>query len=64
VAILSSQKEGFGFIIESADLVQTMKIFYELLWNASKTWNELFDSRDKNSENDETEKEDDYWSVK
>jgi len=61
VAVISTRKEGFGIIIESADLVRTMRTFYELLWNASKTWNELFDSKDKNSENKETSKEDNYW---
>ncbi len=62
VTILSSRKEGFGFIIESADLVQTMKIFYELLWNASKTYQELFDKKDivKKIEQEDI-KEDAYW---
>jgi HTH-type transcriptional regulator, sugar sensing transcriptional regulator len=64
VAVLSSRKEGFGFIIESEEYTNTMKIFYELLWNASKTYGELFDSKDKKVENSETEeKEDDYWSI-
>lgn len=38
VAVMSSKKEGFGFIIESADYTNTMKVFYELLWNASKEY--------------------------
>lgn len=65
VAILSTRKEGFGIIIESGDLVRTMRTFYELLWNASKTWNELFDIRHENEENKEaSENIDDYWNVK
>lgn len=36
VAIMSSRKEGFGFVIESNDYAQTMKTFYELLWKVSK----------------------------
>jgi HTH-type transcriptional regulator, sugar sensing transcriptional regulator len=64
VAVLSSRKEGFGFIIESEEYTNTMKVFYELLWSASKTYGELFDSKDKTVENKETNKEDDYWSVK
>jgi len=41
VAIMSSRKEGFGFIIESEDYVQSMKTFYELLWHISKSWGEM-----------------------
>jgi HTH-type transcriptional regulator, sugar sensing transcriptional regulator len=41
VAILSSRKEGFGFIIESEDFAQSMHELYSLLWNRSKTWEEL-----------------------
>jgi sugar-specific transcriptional regulator TrmB len=51
VAIISTRKEGFGLIIESEDLVRTMRVFYELLWSASKTWQELFDNPDKSGEN-------------
>ena len=40
-AIISSRKEGFGFIIESDDYVQSMKTFYELLWNISKPWGKI-----------------------
>jgi len=36
VAVMSTRKEGFGFIIESNDYAQTMKTFHELLWNVSK----------------------------
>ncbi|MFH1175456.1 MAG: helix-turn-helix domain-containing protein [bacterium] len=36
VAVMSSKKEGFGFIIESVDYANTMKVFYDLLWNASR----------------------------
>ena len=64
VAILSTRKEGFGILIESEELVRTMRTFYELLWNASKTWGELFDKTGQTAKNDEEEKEDDYWSIK
>lgn len=50
VAILSSRKEGFGFIIESEDYAQSMKELYKLLWDKSKTVEQLNDS-DKNLEN-------------
>jgi sugar-specific transcriptional regulator TrmB len=63
VAIISTRKEGFGIIIESEDLVRTMRTFYELLWHASKTYGELFDSQHKSEENEENDN-DDYWSVK
>ncbi|MCK9379208.1 MAG: MarR family transcriptional regulator [Candidatus Moranbacteria bacterium] len=61
VAVISTRKEGFGFIIESADYTRSMKVFYDLLWNASKTYGELFDSKDSNSENKEISKDDAYW---
>lgn len=50
VAIMSSRKEGFGFIIESEDLLRSMRVFYELLWNASKTWEEMFGDGEKKKE--------------
>ncbi|MFZ2976175.1 MAG: helix-turn-helix domain-containing protein [Candidatus Moraniibacteriota bacterium] len=64
VAILSTRKEGFGMIIESKDLVRTMRTFYELLWNASKTYGELFDNKNILEEKIEKEKDDDldYWA--
>ncbi|HBI34103.1 MAG TPA: hypothetical protein DEA43_02805 [Candidatus Moranbacteria bacterium] len=55
VAILSSRKEGFGFIIESEDYAQSMKELYKLLWDKSKTVEQLNDS-DKNLENQKTQK--------
>jgi len=36
VAVMSSKKEGFGFIIESEDYMQTMKTLYEVIWNTSR----------------------------
>jgi HTH-type transcriptional regulator, sugar sensing transcriptional regulator len=42
VAVISSRKEGFGFIIESEDYKNTMLSFYELLWGISKTYEQLF----------------------
>ncbi|EKE18885.1 MAG: transcriptional regulator, TrmB [uncultured bacterium] len=50
VAILSSRKEGFGFIIESEDYAQSMKELYSLLWDKSKTVEQL-NSEDKNLQN-------------
>ncbi|EKD58879.1 MAG: transcriptional regulator, TrmB [uncultured bacterium] len=50
VAILSSRKEGFGFIIESDDYAQSMKELYKLLWDKSLTPEQL-NSQDKNLEN-------------
>ena len=63
VAVISTRKEGFGFIIESADYAKSMKIFYELLWNISKPWGDMdFDNKSKSIENEEDQgKEDDYW---
>lgn len=48
VAIMSSQREGFGFIVESKEYTTTMKIFHGLLWDISKTWEETFKD-EKNS---------------
>ncbi len=36
VAVMSSRKEGFGFVVESGDYAKTMRIFHDLLWNISK----------------------------
>lgn len=44
VAVLSSRKEGFGFIIESEDYAQSMRELYKLLWDKSKTVQQLNDS--------------------
>ncbi|GBE16602.1 sugar-specific transcriptional regulator TrmB [bacterium BMS3Abin15] len=66
VAVISSRKEGFGFVVESKDYAKTMKVFYNLLWNISKPWHEMdFDSQDKNMENKEINNSDDdldYWA--
>lgn len=35
VGIISSKKERFGFVIESQEFSQTMKIFFEMLWRVS-----------------------------
>ena len=52
VAIISTQKEGFGFIIESKDFSISMKMFYELLWNISKPYGDMnFENKNKNEEN-------------
>lgn len=48
VAIMSNKKEGFGFVVESADYAHSMRVFYDLLWNISKTWEETF-ANEKNS---------------
>jgi len=36
VAFLSSAEEGYGFIIQSQELVNTLKAQFELLWDISK----------------------------
>lgn len=36
VAFISSRKESFGFIIESAELVEMLRTQFEVLWKASK----------------------------
>lgn len=36
VAIMSSQKEGFGFVIESPSFSQTMRVFFKAMWDKSK----------------------------
>lgn len=35
VGFFSSQKEGFGILIESEELTQAMRIFHQLLWEKS-----------------------------
>ncbi|KKQ04014.1 MAG: Transcriptional regulator, TrmB [Candidatus Moranbacteria bacterium GW2011_GWF1_36_4] len=61
VAVISTRKEGFGFIIESTDYTRSMKVFYDLLWNISKSWGNM-DFNNKNPQNSElTEKDDTYW---
>ncbi len=63
VAVLSSRKEGFGLIIESEDYTKTMRVFYELLWNASKTWQEMNSTAKDSKDNPPADEEsDDYWS--
>ena len=65
VAIISSRKEGFGFIIESKDFTQTMKIFYNLLWNISAPFSgEKMDGGSADAKAMADKEEDDYWSVK
>jgi sugar-specific transcriptional regulator TrmB len=61
VAIISSRKEGFGFIMESIDYAETMRVFHNLLWNTSKNYGDLFDNRNTNTENKKSEREDTYW---
>ncbi|OGI69218.1 hypothetical protein A3A09_01530 [Candidatus Nomurabacteria bacterium RIFCSPLOWO2_01_FULL_42_20] len=38
VAFISTKKDLFGFIVESADLGQTMKALFDVLWNISKEY--------------------------
>lgn len=46
VAIMSSRKELFGFVIESEDYANMMKVFHNLLWNISKPYEEMgFEAR-------------------
>lgn len=59
VAVMSTQKEGFGFIIESADYTKSMKVFYELLWNISKPYGETTFS--KKAEPKKDNEIDNYW---
>jgi HTH-type transcriptional regulator, sugar sensing transcriptional regulator len=64
VAIISSRKELFGFVIESIDYASMLKVFHDLLWNISKPWHEMdFDKSGQTVENEDEEKEDDYWSI-
>lgn len=49
VAIISSQKEGLGFIVESEEYANTMKIFYNTLWNISRTYEEMGFIKKENS---------------
>lgn len=55
VAVLSSRKEGFGFIIESEDYAQSMKELYKLLWDKSKTFDQL-NREDDNLKNQKPQK--------
>lgn len=41
VAVMSSKKESFGFIIESEDYAKTMAALYNSLWEASKEFGAL-----------------------
>jgi len=36
VALISSKKESFGFIVESLEFSQMMKTLYDLIWSVSK----------------------------
>jgi sugar-specific transcriptional regulator TrmB len=51
VAIISTRKEGFGIIIESEDLVRTMRVFYDLLWSISRPYEEMGFLAEKNENN-------------
>ncbi|MFH0856352.1 MAG: helix-turn-helix domain-containing protein [bacterium] len=41
VALISTRKEGFGFVVESADYAQSMMVFYDLLWNICKPYGDM-----------------------
>ncbi len=41
VAVISTRKEGFGFVVESADYAQSMMVFYDLLWNICKPYGDM-----------------------
>lgn len=41
VAIISTRKEGFGFVVESADYAISMMAFYDLLWNICKPYGDM-----------------------
>lgn len=41
VGIISTKKEGFGFVVESEDYAKSMKAFYDLLWNISKPYGDM-----------------------
>jgi hypothetical protein len=36
VGLFSTKQEGFGILIESRELQQTMTVFHRLLWEKSK----------------------------
>lgn len=55
VAVISSKKEGFGFIIESQDYADSMHELYELFWAVSKTWEQLYEE-DENLKNQKPQK--------
>lgn len=62
VAIMSSKKEGFGFVVESEDYANTMRVFHDLLWSISRPWHEMdFDKSQKNIEDKDEDKLDNYW---
>ncbi len=56
VAVISTRKEGFGFIIESIDYTRSMKVFYNLLWSISKSWGDMNFGYKSNYEYKESEK--------
>jgi hypothetical protein len=37
VAFLSSEKEGFGFVVQSKDFANLMKVQFEEIWKISTT---------------------------
>ena len=41
VTIMSSRKEGMGFIIESKEYARSMKTLYNILWDTSKTYGDM-----------------------
>ena len=43
VAIMSTKKEGFGFVVESKDYAESMKIFHKLLWETSRTYGDFIE---------------------
>lgn len=64
VAIISSKKEGFGFVVESEDYANAMKVFHDLLWNISKPYGDMnFDNQAMQGDNTKTNDDDlDYWA--
>lgn len=41
VAIMSSQKESFGFVVESRDYANMMSVYHNLLWEISKPYERM-----------------------
>jgi hypothetical protein len=37
IMIVSTQAEGYCLVIESAELAQTIKYFWQVIWGVSKT---------------------------
>jgi len=60
VAIMSSHKEGFGFVVESKDYAEMMRTFHDLLWNVSRPYGSA-DKNDSDQQSQSATEKDRYY---